>query len=304
MYAVKDLTQIKEKFINTMANKSDRTKASYEKSIIEFTSYMIAEKGEATRLADLKYLDIDDYKNHLENHTYMRGGKEVKYSAATVNAKMAAIKAFFKYMLKREIVENNIAGGVEMAKGKKKMPKTLSMQEAMEVMESIRNSDTEYKERDLAMISVLLNCGIRSAELRNLKIEDVDFDSKVMRVVDGKGGKDRNIALNDGVIRDLNAYLNFRSHIYEEYLFLSSRDTAISESGIKKIVKNILERAGLEGSVHAFRHTAATEYYRATGDIRKVQRLLGHSSINTTQIYAEVYDKDMEDMVNLNLFSN
>jgi len=155
--------------------------------------------------------------------------------------------------------------------------------------------------RDWMIIDLALNTGLRVAELSNLKIEDLhlDYGEKSLTVRNGKGNKARNVKFGSELKKHLKEYLDSRTDD-SPYLFPSSRGEQMSRSAIQKVVKKWMEEAGLPDhfSVHSLRHTYATRLYKASNhNLRLVQKQLGHSSIQTTQVYADVSDTDVESAV-------
>ena len=218
--------------------------------------------------------------------------------------KLSAIKGLFKFLtVKRGYLEENPAANIEAPKRKKTLPKFLSLEESKLLLDAVRN-DTESKTRlrDLCMITLFLNCGMRLNELVGISLNDIDRELNHIRVV-GKGSKERIIYLNDACRGVLSEYLvNVRAtekykHISDKALFLSNRDKRISDKMVQAVVYKYLDVAGLGSkhySVHKLRHTAATLMYQSGNvDIRVLKDILGHEQLNTTQIYTHVSDKNM-----------
>ena len=155
--------------------------------------------------------------------------------------------------------------------------------------------------RDWAILDLALNTGLRVAEISNLKVDDLhlDYGEKSLTVRDGKGGKARVVKFGSEIKQHLNEYLDSRPED-SDYVFSSSRGEQMSRSAIQKVVKKWMQEAGLPShfSVHSLRHTYATKLLRVSGNnLRLVQKQLGHSSVQTTQVYADVTDTDVENAV-------
>ena len=167
------------------------------------------------------------------------------------------------------------------------------------------NEDDRNKERDFAILTLFLNCGMRLSELVGINIKDIDFSECKLNVI-GKGNKERTIYLNKACMDAIKNYLDVRPKTNiksnsENALFLSERRERISNRTVQYIVKQELLKAGLDTnkySVHKLRHTAATLMYKyGNVDIRALQELLGHESISTTEIYTHVDNEQIRNAV-------
>ena len=239
---------------------------------------------------------------------------ERKNIAASKSRKLSAIKSFYKYVCnKKKLMEVNPAIDIEAPKKKQSLPKFLSMEESIALLNAIE-SDTESKtkERDYCIITLFLNCGMRLSELVGININDIDRELRSLRVL-GKGNKERIVYLNDACRDALTKYLKIRND--EKYkklntnaLFIGKQYKRLSNKTVQWLVYKYLGLAGLDYkhySAHKLRHTAATLMYQ-TGkvDIRVLKEILGHEQLNTTQIYTHVSNKGMEEAVNSNPLAN
>ncbi len=228
--------------------------------------------------------------------------------------KLSAIKAFYKYLVaKRHYFDENPAINIEAPKQRKSLPKYLSLEESIALLEAVKN-DTESKfvTRDYAIITLFLNCGMRLSELVGINLSDVDRDLRSLRVL-GKGNKERIIYLNDACKDALIPYLAERLEMSQSTklntnaLFLSRLEKRISQKTVQWMVYKYLDLAGLEAkhySVHKLRHTAATLMYQSGQvDVRVLKDILGHEQLNTTQIYTHVSNASMEQAMSQNPLS-
>ena len=228
--------------------------------------------------------------------------------------KLSAIKAFYKYLVaKRHYFEENPAVNIESPKQRKSLPKYLSLEESLALLEAVKN-DTESKTtvRDYAIITLFLNCGMRLSELVGINIGDVDRSLRSLRVL-GKGNKERIIYLNEACQDALRTHMNHRlqleqtTTLHTNALFLSRLEKRISEKTVQWMVYKYLDLAGLESkrySVHKLRHTAATLMYQSGNvDVRVLKDILGHEQLNTTQIYTHVSNESMERAMSQNPLS-
>lgn len=210
-------------------------------------------------------------------------------------------------------MEINPAMDMEAPKKKQSLPKFLSMDESLALLDAVQNdTESKTKERDYAIITLFLNCGIRLSELVGINLNDIDREFRSLRVL-GKGAKERIVYLNDACRDAMQKYLSIR--LSEKYkkadtnaLFISKQYKRISNKTVQWLVYKYLSLAGLDYkhySTHKLRHTAATLMYQ-TGkvDVRVLKEILGHEQLNTTQIYTHVSNKGMEDAINANPLAN
>ena len=291
---------------------SAKTVDEYLIDLRMFFRFLVCDSGgtppteEAMTAADIRTLDGDSFEKVTPSKIYdflYYLSSDRGDSAKTRARKLSAVKAFYKYLTaKKHLFENNPCVNIESPKMKKQLPKFLSLDESRSLLEAI-NHDIESKnrERDFAMITLFLNCGMRLSELAGINLRDVDHELRSLRVT-GKGSKERIIYLNDACRSALGVYLTRRiaaeTKPGENALFLSSRGSRISVKTVQYTVGKYLDAAGLGNkgySTHKLRHTAATLMYQ-TGevDIRVLKDILGHEQLNTTQIYTHVSDKGME----------
>ena len=216
--------------------------------------------------------------------------------------KVAALKSFFNFIhAKAKIIETNPAADLESPKIIKRLPRYLEIDESKQLLSSI---DGEQKERDFAIITLFLNCGMRLSELVGINIKNIRDDKLT---VIGKGDKERVIYLNAACQNAIAEYLNVRpkDNVKDRNaLFLSKRKQRISNNMVQRIVKRYIMQAGLDPdkySAHKLRHTAATLMYKyGNVDIRALQDILGHESISTTEIYTHLDEKHLKAAVDSN----
>lgn len=325
----KDFREEFPPLIKKFANYKDVVQGCSKKTVDEylfdlrtFCRFMKAKKNGLSLNEDVfDSIDIRDLDGvFFENITtsdiydflsYVKGTRGNKASA--IARKLSALKGFYKYCTVKEMFfENNPVVNIETPKNKKTLPKHLDVDECVKLLEAVTNDpNSKTKERDFAILTFFLNCGIRLSELVGINIPDIDDELRSMRVV-GKGSKERIIYLNDACRSALKAYIPIRMKTPakakgESALFLSSRGQRISNKTVQWLVKKNLGEAGLEYkkySTHKLRHTAATLMYQSGEvDIRVLKDILGHEQLNTTQIYTHVSDKNMEEAMSKNPLS-
>ncbi len=221
--------------------------------------------------------------------------------------KLSAIKAFYKYLTqKKGIVEVNPAANIESPKKRKTLPKHLTLEESIDLLEAVKGDDSsKNRDRDFAIITLFLNTGMRLSELVGISLPDIDRELRSLRVI-GKGNKERIVYLNDACRAALADYLPVRAahpvkNKGENALFLSAQGKRINIKTVQWLVGKYLGAAGLEYkhfSTHKLRHTAATLMYQSGQvDVRVLKEILGHEQLNTTQIYTHVSNEGMEEAV-------
>ncbi|HHW24451.1 MAG TPA: tyrosine recombinase XerC [Bacillota bacterium] len=231
-------------------------------------------------------------------------------SARTRARKLTSLRSFYRYLTKEKIVTENIAKDIDSPKQRRTLPKYLTLDESELLLDTTAELAPEKtRERDYAILTLFLNCGMRLSELVGLNLSDIAPDLSHVRVR-GKGAKERVVYLNDACREALLAYLKVRQADTQvkpgsaDALFLSSRHRRISRKTVQWMVYRRLAEAGLESknlSVHKLRHTAATLMYQ-TGkvDIRVLKDILGHEQLSTTQIYTHVANSAMQRAVEAN----
>jgi len=216
--------------------------------------------------------------------------------------KVASLKSFFNYAnSKAKILEQNPASELESPKIVKRLPRYLEIDESKKLLSSVNG---EQKERDYAIITLFLNCGMRLSELVGINLNSIK-DDRINLI--GKGDKERVVHLNQACRKAIAEYLNVRPRENvkdKNALFLSKRKQRISNNMVQRIVKRYIAEAGLDPnrySTHKLRHTAATLMYKyGNVDIRSLQDILGHESISTTEIYTHLDEKHLKAAVESN----
>ena len=307
-------------YSGTILNKSTNTIKECNYDIANFLKFIKIHFNLSSEkeLKDVIYKDISI--NTIENitlediHSYLFYLKNTYHSKpATLARKVSSIRVFFTYLSqKAKLIEKNPAQNLETPKLERRLPKYLSLEDSKKLLEVSSNDDNRNKERDHAIITLFLNCGMRLSELVGINIKDINFEDCKLNVI-GKGNKERTIYLNNACMNAINSYLRVRPTNKVKYdsknaLFLSERYERISNRTVQYIVKKELMLAGLDVnkySVHKLRHTAATLMYQyGNVDIRALQELLGHESISTTEIYTHVANSQVRNAVESNPLAN
>ena len=254
----------------------------------------------------LKKITTNDINSFLSYLALNQGSKP-----ATRARKISTIRIFFAYLYDQKLIDDNPALGIKTPKQEKRMPKYLSLDDSKKLLSVTADENDENKERDYAIITLFLNCGLRLSELVGINISNIDFSENKLTVI-GKGNKERTIYLNEACMKAIHDYMSIRpkegvkvdSKGSNKALFLSKRKERISNRMVQYIVERELMKAGLDTSkysTHKLRHTAATLMYQyGHVDIRALQELLGHESIATTEIYTHVSNEQVRNAVESN----
>lgn len=271
-------------------NYSDRTREEYTRDLQDLADFL-KEKGiESWTVVGLR--DLQYYLAELDR----RGLKP-----ASRNRKAYAVKTFFKFLYQDGYIRDNPATGLVPPSVPKSERRFLSEEEYQALLAQVT------KVRDRAVLELFLQTGLRLSELVRLTVNDVELPKKITKEPENvgllqvrrKGGKEMVLPLNWKVCEAMDAWLGQRGEDKEsDALFLSKFDKALSRRAVRYLVKKYLKRAGItDASVHTLRHTMATHYLARGGDLKSVQEMLGHESIETTQIYMGLAKKVQRKMV-------
>ena len=265
------------------------------------------EKGLSQNTLDSYRSDLEQFSKWLEknNLSYLKTSKKEILSylsflfqkglgSKTVARKLSSLKSFFRYLVFKSIIPNDPSSEVETPKLLKSIPKSISEKE-VEALLAAPDEKTDIGLRDKTMIETLYSCGLRISELTNLELLNLNLRQGVIRVI-GKGQKERLVPMGDQLIALLELYIsssrkNLLKKRYSDFLFLSTRGQRMTRQSFWHRIKHYCLASGFEPdkiSPHVLRHAFATHLLNNGADLRVVQLLLGHSDLNTTQIYTEV----------------
>jgi len=224
-----------------------------------------------------------------------------QYSKSTTARKLATLRSFFKFCLRRGYVKNNPLASIRTPKQEKRLPKYLELDQILKLFEA-PNDSTLLGSRDRSMLEVMFSTGVRVSELVALKVEDVDFLGESIRIR-GKGKKERISPVSPSALSALRNYLEIRKNdpratlFDQEMLFINKHGQSLSTRSVRRKMDKYLIEAGLDPSVspHTLRHSFATHMLNNGADLRSVQELLGHQSISTTQTYTHLVNRTLKD---------
>lgn len=307
------------RYVHVIKGNSEKTVCEYLLDIRTFFRYITARnlgavppKDEFEKISiaeltleDIKLIGQDDILEYL---VFARS--ERSNGSTTRMRKISALRSFFNYLCnKKHLLESNPTVDVDSPKPAKTLPKYMTYEESLLLLETIRNDlESPTNVRDFAIVVLFLNTGMRLSELVGLNLQSFSKDLATVRVL-GKGNKERMIYLNDFAKSAVSEYLQVRLdpkyiRTSDKAFFLSTREQRISNKTVQWMVQKYLRLSGLgyRGlSVHKLRHTAATLMYQSGKvDIRVLKDVLGHEQLNTTQIYTHVVDRNKEQAVENN----
>jgi integrase/recombinase XerD len=223
----------------------------------------------------------------------MLSQKDKGLAANSVARRLAAIKSFYRFLVRERILKADPSSLIDSPKLWKKIPDALSINEVAALLEE-PNIRQQQGIRDRAILEALYATGMRVSEAVNLKKDNVNLEVGFLRCI-GKGNKERVIPLGKKAITSLERYLTIaRPQLLKgktsEYLFLNRFGKRISRQSLWKIIKRYARQAGIKKPIwpHILRHSFATHLLERGADLRSVQEMLGHSNISTTQIYTHI----------------
>ncbi|MEE0896526.1 MAG: tyrosine recombinase XerC [Acutalibacteraceae bacterium] len=301
----------------TIKGKSSRSVEGYFLDLQTFFRYILLVRGIVPKDTEFEKITIEKVDINLiktvtisDLYAFLVFCKDERQNGAASRArKTSTLRIFFKYLsAQTHQLENNPAELLESPKVKQALPKHLTLEDSLELLNSVEGP---YKERDYCILTLFLNCGLRLAELCALNLSSISGDGTL--TVIGKGNKERMVYLNSACLDAIAKYLPVRPNdgvpaTDKNALFISRNKRRISPKTVQHIVKTYLEKSGLGDmgySTHKLRHTAATLMYQhGNVDIRVLKDILGHANLGTTQIYTHVSNTQIKQAVDSNPLAN
>jgi integrase/recombinase XerD len=275
-------------FLSVEKGASGNTIAAYRNDLGQLEEFLAANKnGSGIKWQNIGQDEVLEYILYL---------KAQSYAEATVARKVAAVKSFFGFLQAEGQIKTNPTEQLASPKVGKMLPKPLTVQEIDELLEQPARRATPEAKRDRAMLELMYATGLRVTELVSLDMQDVQLEGEkpYVRLI-GKGNRERQIPLLDQPVQEVREYIqNARTRLVgdrkETALFVNRRGERLTRQGFWLILKGYAMEAGIHGRVtpHTLRHSFATHMLRGGMDIHKVQELLGHANISTTQVYTQV----------------
>ncbi len=274
-------------------NASRATVVAYQRDLESFGSFLTATAAGTDprehqappypRLADTLQPEVSAYAAHLLATR--------EYSPKSIRRKLSALRTFYAYLKLIGARDNNPALEVPSPKIGRSLPKALSEREVDRLLTTtIAGGSDVQRLRDRALLEVLYGSGIRRSELVGLNLEDVDLERRQMRVIGGKGNKDRTVLLTAPAADAMRRYLEHRPRTADPAFFLSRNGRRLSDSMLYKLFRAFVAISGIDPSAtpHTMRHSFATHLYENGADLLTIKELLGHESLATTQVYTKV----------------
>ena len=301
-------------YLETIKLKSKKTVDEYYIDLRTFFRYLKKSRKLVSDDTEFENIIIDDVDLDLIKTVTLNDAyeymdylyRERNNQSAARARKCSSLKGFFDFLFsKKHLIPSNPIAQLEVPKRKKALPKYLTLEQSIELLNAVEG---KYKERDYAIITLFLNCGLRVSEMAGLNYTDIRSDN-TMRVV-GKGNKERVVYLNSACIDAINDYMKVRpidGVKDKKALFISRNNRRMSVKTIQAMVYKYLAKIGLDAqgySCHKLRHTAATLMYQHGGvDVRVLKEVLGHENLGTTEIYTHLSSEQMKNAADSNPLS-
>lgn len=272
---------------------SDNSVAAYHHDIELFMQYLESINN-SKLLKDIHQEEIESFLTYLF---------ELGFSASSQARILSGIKKFYKYIIQEKLVAENPTELISSPNIGRHLPDVLSYEEICAMIDCIDLSQ-QFGHRNKAIIEVLYACGLRVSELVTLKISNIYVKDEFIRVI-GKGNKERLIPICESTLKSIFLYVKGeRVHQsinakYTDTVFINRRGNALSRQMIFLIIKELADKAGIKKNIgpHTIRHSFATHLLEGGADLRAVQQMLGHASINTTEIYTHISDQYLREVI-------
>lgn len=272
-------------------NYSYNTTAAYKNDLSQFVRFL-----------DNGYSQIENWSEVTSDivNAYVESMKQQSYASSSVARKVAAVKSFFNYLAKQNLIGENPTTKIDSPKVKKRLPQTLSAVDVEKLLLAPTTKKSPKNLRDTALLNMLYSTGMRVTEVVSLQLDDVDLANEVL-LCPGKDEQIRSLPFNELSKSVLVAYLEEgRPYLVkdknETALFLNHRGQQLTRQGLWLIIKAYAKQANLNTAVtpHTLRHSFAAHKLTSGSDLQEVQKLLGHANISTTQIYTQL-DENKEE---------
>lgn len=241
---------------------------------------------------DLYSITYNDIKHH-----FIGGMLEQKLAGNTINGRIKSCKAFFAFLYRENLIQNNLAEHFALVKSEKKMISTFSKHQIINLLEQ-PDRNTFVGLRDYTMMLILLETGLRLNELLNLRIEDIRWADNEIYVYQGKSNKTRRVPFQKTCANAIRQYLKERGDVGTDVLFVTVNHTPVHPRTFQDHLTNYGISAGLRGvrvSPHTFRHTMAKFYILNGGDAFTLQQILGHSTLDMVRHYVQLFRSDIQE---------
>lgn len=282
------LTQGIEDFLKDIKRKqlSGETYRGYLNDLKQFNRYLLGASNTPVFIEQCTQENIEQFLEML---------KKKSLKPASINRKLHAISSFCNFAVKKHWLAFNPALDVDRVKGKSKERTFLTVEEMQRLIQAIEHPI-------IKTVAILMsNTGLRVSEATGLQLKDVDFKNRVIHVVEGKGGKNRDVPMNEALATILQHYLDeIRPDIQSLFFFATKKTGGISQQYINRQLKAASHKINLgkEVTSHILRHSFASQLVKTDTHVAHIQRLLGHADVRTTSVYMHAEYKDLADAVN------
>lgn len=268
-------------YLSKELNYSDNTVISYEEDINNYLEYL--------KKQNINYKKIDN----IAIRNYLKYLDDLNLKNSTIARRISALRTFYNYLLNKGLVDTNLFNSIRNPKIEKKLPNYLSYEELARILDNIDIS-TFIGLRNRLMVEMFYATGCRVSEITNIKVSDIDKSNNSIRIM-GKGSKERIVYFGEYARDYLDRYLPLIDCVY---LFTNEAKEKLRVHDVEYIIKDLVKNLALKTHVtpHTLRHTFATHLLNNGADIKTVQELLGHSSLNTTGIYTHVSNERIKEV--------
>ena len=308
------LVRIYLNYLMSIKAKSELTVLEYGSDLRLFFRYISLIKGLCDKSTPFDEINISLLSNDIiynvtleDAYSFLAYCRKERNNDTNARArKVVAIKRFYKYLEINGYIKNNRIAFLESPQTKRGLPKYLSLEQSVMLLQSVEG---KFKERDYCILTLFLNCGLRLSELIGINISHIKDNNTL--VVLGKGNKERTIYLNNACLSAIKSYMAVRpvdGVKDRDALFISNQKRRISRQSVQKMVEAYLKKCGLDGmgfSTHKLRHTAATLMYQhGNVDPLQLKEILGHENLSTTEIYTHIHNEQLKKAVDSNPLNN
>lgn len=272
-------------YLTVEKNYSPNTYTAYKKDLEQYVAFLRQNFGEdiLEDVSAVKYLTVRRYMGYLQ---------QLGLTKRTMGRKLSAVRSFYNYLQREEIIDKNPAAEVGTPKIEQRLPVFLYEDEITDLLNA--PDDTLWGRRDAAILEVLYSSGLRVSELCSMNVGTVEYNAGYMRIM-GKGRKERICPIGQPAIDAVRRYCTMRmadgfSCLPQDPMFINRKGGRLTTRSVANIVNKYVEQVALDKKIspHKLRHTFATHLLEHGADLRTVQQLLGHSNMSTTQIYTHV----------------
>lgn len=268
---------------------SQHTLVSYQNDLTQFNDF-IKQTFDTDNVSEV---------SHLYIRSWMVSLSEAGITARSINRKLSAIKSYYKFLIKRGVVEKNPTIKIVSPKTSKRLPAYVEGNNMQQLFNQVQFGEGFPALRDRLLLEVLYSTGMRRSELINLKVQDIDFGHRYVKVL-GKGNKERLIPFDKGLESSIELYLNVKDKLYEgsEWLLVDDKGNKMPPEFVYRTVRKYLDAVTTieKRSPHVLRHTFATHLSNNGADLNAIKELLGHSSLAATQVYTHNNIEKLKDI--------